>query len=183
MERQKLHACATLKCWFKQNAYFRTMNNSIESLKQIRAFALQLVDGLSDEALNTIPEGFNNNIIWNLAHLVAAEQGVCYMRGGAQPAMPVEYIQTYTRGTKPVGEVSAEGIADIKTALTATLPKLEADYAAGAFAAYKPWTTPYGMELANIDEALHFLVFHEGLHCGYIMALKRAVAAMHPAAM
>ena len=158
-------------------AYICPMSFPTRSLLHIRNFAHQLAEGLTDDALNTIPPGFSNNIIWNLAHLVAAEQGVCYIRGGAAPRQPMDFIKAYSRGTRPEAPVSAEGIAHIRALLTATPPVLEADLAAGAFAGYQPWTTPYGTVLNNIDEALQFLLFHEGLHCGYIMALKRALAA------
>lgn len=151
------------------------MNFSLESLKSLRAFALQLTEGLSDEALNLIPDGFNNNIIWNLAHLVAAEQGVIYVRSGLPPTISADFVKTYTRGTKPESRVDAEGIARIKSMLSSTIPALEEDFARNAFIAYKPWTTPYGITISTIDEALQFLLFHEGLHCGYIMALKRVL--------
>lgn len=153
------------------------MNKALESLRKTRLWIQQLTEGLSDEALNAIPEGFNNNIIWNMAHLVAAEQGICYVRSGLEPRMPMEFIKAYTRGTKPEGIVSSADISAIKAALTATLPQLEADLAAGVFANYKSWTTPFGIELASIEDAMQFLPFHEGIHCGYIMALKRVVAA------
>src|SRR4051812_33090917 len=122
------------------------MNFSIESLKSTRSFALRLVDGLSDEALNAIPEGFGNNIIWNLAHLVAAEQGILYVRGGAEPALPASFISKYTRDTRPEGDLTGDSIVEIKSLLTSTLPKLEADFADGVFAGYNAWTTPYGVD-------------------------------------
>lgn len=153
------------------------MNFSIESLKSTRAFALHLAEGLSDEALNAIPDGFSNNIIWNLAHLVAVEQSILYKRSGAEPRVPVSFISKYTRGTKPEGNLSGAEISEIKSLLTSTLPGLEADLANGVFANYNAWATPYGVELHNVEEALQFLLFHEGMHCGYIMALKRVVAA------
>jgi hypothetical protein len=152
------------------------MHKAIDSLLKTRSWALQLTEGVPDEALNAIPAGFNNNIIWNLAHLVAAKQGLCYVRSGVEPVLPVEFLKTYTRGTKPEAPVSAEGIAKIKSLLTSTLPRLDADLAAGIFTDYKAWTTPYGVELRSIEDALQFLAFHEGMHCGYIMALKRVVA-------
>ncbi len=151
------------------------MNFPPEALKTTRIFAESLAEGLSDEALNTVPEGFNNNIIWNLGHLVAAEQGVLYVRGGAQPRVAPEFLKAYARGTRPEGPVSCEGITEVKSLLTSTLPTLEADFAAGAFAGYVPWKTPYDVDIRSVDEALQFLLFHEGLHCGYIMALKRAL--------
>lgn len=154
------------------------MNFPTTALRNIRAFALQLADGLSGEALNTVPPGFANNIIWNLGHLVAAEQGVLYVRGGLAPKVDTGFLKKYTRGTKPEGAVSNEEITRIKAMLSSTLPGLEADLAAGVFGEYKAWTTPYGVELTTIEEALQFILFHEGIHCGYIMALKRALGAM-----
>jgi hypothetical protein len=157
------------------------MNTSIVSILNTRNWLLQIIDGLSDDALNTIPEGFNNNIIWNMAHLVAAEQGLCYVRSGETPRMPVEFLKTYTRGTKPERALSASEIADIKAKMVSTLPQLQADLDAGMFSGYQAWTTPYGVELTSIEDALRFLSFHEGMHCGYILALKRMVATEQPA--
>ena len=37
---------------------------------------------LTTEQLNKIPEGYNNNIIWNLAHLIYAQQSICYVGAG-----------------------------------------------------------------------------------------------------
>ena len=56
-----------------------------------------------------------------------------------------------------------------------TLDKLAEDYNNDAFANYKSWTTRYGVEINNIDDIINFLSFHDGLHTGYIMALKRCV--------
>jgi hypothetical protein len=159
------------------------MHKAIDSLLKTRTWALQLVEGLSDKALNTIPEGFNNNIIWNLAHLVAAEQGVCYVRSGIEPVLQMDFVKRYTRGTKPESPVSAEEIAEIKAMLLSTPARLDADLAAGRFKAYKAWATPYGVELQTIEDALQFLGFHEGMHCGYIMALKRVVEVEQPASL
>jgi len=36
-------------------------------------------------------------------------------------------------------------------------------------------TTRYGVTLSNIEEAIRFVPFHDGLHTGCIMALKRTV--------
>ena len=151
------------------------MNPAIASLQKTRAFVRQITDSLTDEELNIIPAGFSNNIVWNMAHLIAAEQGICYIRGGAQPFMPAEFIAAYTRGTKPETVVSGEGIAELMRALTDTPARLQRNYDAGTFRNYKAWTTPFGVELTNIDEALQFILFHEGIHTGYIMAMKRAI--------
>ncbi len=50
------------------------MNNKIEKIKKTRRFLLNLVSELSTDQLNEIPPDFNNNIIWNMGHLIAAQQ-------------------------------------------------------------------------------------------------------------
>jgi len=151
------------------------MTKQIEIIQKPRFFLLDVIHDLSTEQLNRIPEGFNNNIIWNLAHLIAAQQGVCYMRAGLPKVVGEEFWQTYTSGTKPTGIVDSAEVEDIKKLFISTMDQLEIDYNNQIFGNYAPWTTRYGVELRNIDEALSFIPMHEGLHLGYIMALKRVV--------
>jgi hypothetical protein len=66
-------------------------------------------------------------------------------------------------------------VDQIKALLFSTLDLLAQDYEAVLFSKYTAWTTSYGVELATIDDAFNFLQFHEGLHVGYVMALKRLV--------
>jgi len=136
---------------------------------------LDIVHDLSTEQLNKIPEGFNNNIIWNLAHLVAMQQGVCYLRTGLPTVVDEAFWLTYKSETKPTEIVDSAGVEHIKKLLVSTMDQLEIDYNNQIFGNYAPWTTRSGIELRNIDEALSFIPMHEGLHIGYIMALKRVV--------
>jgi hypothetical protein len=150
------------------------MKQQIESLRKTRAYLFALLEGLSNEQLNAIPEGFSNNIIWNVAHLIAAQQGICYRRAGL-PLVVVDeaFFEAYKPGTRPKGTVTDEEIARIKALSAATIDRFEADYNQGTFANYTPWTTRYGVELSTIDDAMQFILYHEGTHTGYIMALKR----------
>lgn len=135
-----------------------------------------MVDGLSIEQLNKIPEGFNNNLIWNIGHLVATQQGICYKRAGFSLVIDKAFFDTYKSGTKPEGYVDEAGFEQIKQLLVSTIDQLEIDYNNNEFTNYTTWTTRYNFEINNIDEAMTFLPFHEGLHTGYIMALKRALS-------
>ncbi len=154
------------------------MNNYIENIRKTREFLLGIINTLSVDELNKIPNGFVNNIIWNLGHMVAAQQGVCYRRAGL--AVPLEggLFETYMPGSKPESPASQKEIEQIKILLFSTLDKLEADYQNQLFGGYTAWVTRYGVSIVNIDEAINFLQFHEGLHVGYIMALKRAIAVV-----
>ncbi len=151
------------------------MIKAIQTLKTLRASTLKLVEGLTIEQLNKIPNGFTNNIMWNLGHLIAAQQGVCYTRAGLATPVDQNLIGPYKPGTKPESIVSENEVEEIKALLVATIDQLEADYNKGIFKEYPAFTTRYGVELASIEDAIDFLPFHDGLHMGYIMALKRAI--------
>jgi hypothetical protein len=151
------------------------MNKQIEILRNTRKHLLGFINDLSTEELNAIPQGFNNNIIWNLAHLTATQQNACYLRAGLDLQVDEKYFHLYKPDTKPTAYIDDAEVGTIKQMLLTLIDKLETDYNNNAFVNYKPWTNRYGFEVANIDDMLGFLPFHEGLHLGYTMALKRAL--------
>ena len=151
------------------------MKKQIEIIKNTRVFLLEKLNALNAAQLNKIPDGFNNNIIWNLGHLVAAQQGVCYTRAGLTPPVAEDFITAYKSGSKPEKFVSETEIENIKSLLFTTLDQLETDYNNHIFGGYIPWMTRYNVELASIDDTIDFISFHEGLHSGCSLALKKLV--------
>ncbi len=151
------------------------MNSTLEKIKKTRQFILNSVNELSNEQLNKIPAGFNNNIIWNLGHMVAAQQGLCYLRSGLKTVVTEDFFQSFKTESKPERELSNTEIENIKQLLFSTLDEFNKDYENGIFKNYTVFNTRYDVEIGHIDEAVNFVLFHEGLHCGYIMALKRLV--------
>jgi len=151
------------------------MTKQIEIIRKTRSFLLESLKDLTTEQYNKIPEGFNNNIIWNLGHMIAAQQGVCYIRAGLTPRVEEDIINSFKSSTKPEKTLNETEIENIKTLLFSTLDQLEKDYNNNIFDGYTAWSTRYGVELANIDDAINFLPFHEGLHSGCIGALKRLI--------
>lgn len=155
--------------------YIYGMNKSVEIIRQTRSNLLEITKTLTLEQLNHIPDGFINNIIWNMGHIVAAQQGVCYKRAGVDIKVSDDFFMTYKPESKPSRFITQEESEEIKLLLFSTLDNFERDYQAQIFGNYPAWVTRYGVNIGSIDEAINFLPFHEGLHLGYIMALKRAV--------
>jgi hypothetical protein len=151
------------------------MTKQIEITRKTRSFLLENLKALTTEQFNHIPEGFNNNIIWNLGHMIAAQQGVCYIRAGITPRLGEDFINAYKSGSKPAEPVDTAGIEQIKNLLFTTLDQLEQDHNNQIFGGYTGWTTRYGVELTSIEEAINFIQFHEGLHSGCIGAIRRLV--------
>lgn len=151
------------------------MNKSIEVIRQTRLSVLNLVQDLSIEQLNKVPSGFNNNIAWNLGHMIAAQQGICYKRAGLNTVVDQQFFDTYKPDTKPERLITIAEIETIRQLMFSTLDQLEADYKRHIFTSFQSFVTRYGVKLNSIEEVIEFLPFHEGLHMGYIMALKRAI--------
>ena len=151
------------------------MNAQINKVRILRNALLEQVKDLSPGQLNKIPVGFNNNIIWHIGHLTAAMQSICYIRGGEKPAVDIDFFECYKPGSKPTIAVEEFAIDHTKQLLFVSLDKLDADVQAGCFKNYAPFTTRYGVPITDILSALDFLPFHEGLHFGYILAMKKLV--------
>jgi DinB superfamily len=155
------------------------MDNRIEKIKKIRLFLIDQIKGLSAEQLNKIPDSFNNNIIWNLTHLIGAQQGICYLRAGQPAIAPDKYIAPFFTNTKPESVIEKKEIEEIKSLFIDTIDKLQTDYDKKIFNEYTPSPNilrVYGIEIKGIDDALEFLLYHEGYHSGYIISLIRLVS-------
>lgn len=122
-----------------------------------------------------IPKNFNNNIWWNIAHVVVTQQILVYKFSGMKMQVDADLTKKYMKGSKPEGEPTKEEVELIKKLLFSTLEQTEADYKAGKFTDYKEYTTSANVTLSNVDDALYFNLFHEGIHLGSILALLRNV--------
>ena len=129
---------------------------------------------MSTGHLNKIPAAFNNNIIWNIAHLTAAQQNLCYVRSGLAITVK-EHFSPFLSGTKPEKFIEQKEIDSIFDALLNSMDRLAADYSSNVFLKFDPWGKRYGIKLNSIEDAINFIPFHEGMHIGYIMALKKLV--------
>ncbi|RYY07251.1 MAG: DinB family protein [Sphingobacteriaceae bacterium] len=151
------------------------MTQQIENIKSVRKYLLNLIADLTPEQLNKTPEGFSNNIIWNLAHLMATQQRICYLRAGLKPVVQEQYITPFIPGTKPEGFIDAAEIETLKSLFISVIDELETDYKKSFFPTFEEFTTRYGVTLTNIDDAINFLPYHEGYHTGVIIELMKFV--------
>ncbi|QEC53070.1 DinB family protein [Anseongella ginsenosidimutans] len=152
------------------------MNRKIESIKKFRLFLLKQIEDLTIPQLNEIPAGYNNNIIWNLGHLICAEQTMCYTRAGLAVTVEEKYLSPFMSGTKPERSLSEGEIKFIKEIFIASPDNLQIDFDNNIFQNYSPSAgikKVYEIEVNNIDEALDYLLYHEGLHTGYVISLKK----------
>lgn len=151
------------------------MKSTVSFLRQVRQNILDAINGLSSEQLNSIPQGFNNNIIWNAAHVLVTQQLLVYKLSGLKTSVSEEEIASYKKGSKPLKKVSEQEIEDIKKRLMSSVDKFQEDLENDEFKSYHTYTTSFGLTLSSSQEAMEFNNIHEGLHYGSILALKKLV--------
>ena len=127
------------------------------------------------EELNKVPEGFKNSMIWNIAHTIATQQILIYRLSNIPMNLPQNFIDRFKKGTKHETDLDENEVDYIKTLLFSPLDQTELDYKNNAFKTYNEYTVSTGSTLTNIDDALAFNNFHEGIHLGYILALKKSL--------
>lgn len=153
------------------------MDNTFEIIRTTRNNFLKLIEGLTDEQLNKIPEGFNNNIAWNFGHIIVTQQLLCNVRIGLKNSINQSLTDRFRKGSKPEQPVTNEELALFKNELTAQIDQLQKDLASGSFEGrqYEQLVTSYGVTINTIEDAVHYLATHDALHYGYALAQLKQV--------
>jgi hypothetical protein len=134
-----------------------------------------VIENHSLEQLNKIPDGFTNNIIWNIAHVIVTQQILVYRLSGLPYLISEDLIIRFKKGTKPDGDLSQNEVDEIKNLLFAPIEKTKDDYKSNIFREFETYTVSTKSTLTNVEEAIDFNNFHEGIHLGVIFALRKFV--------
>ncbi len=140
-----------------------------------RKHHLKLIENYSLEQLNKIPEGFSNNLAWNFGHIIVSQQGLVYRLSGLPMNVSPEMMDTYKNGSKPTGTTTQAELDELKVLLFSLVEQTKEDYLAGKFVSYNEYTTGTGFHLANIKDAMEFNNYHEALHMGFMMNIRKFV--------
>ena len=60
------------------------MKTQFDILRKVREIITKIVGTLTLGQMHKIPDGFNNNIVWNVAHLVVTQQLLHYRLTGKE---------------------------------------------------------------------------------------------------
>lgn len=137
----------------------------------------KLISTFTLEQLNLVPPKMNNNLIWNLGHVIVTQQILCYKLSGLPMHLDNVYIEKYRKGTRPNPNqaISKEELDFLVKSLQSTQDQLKSDYENGIFQNYETYTTSYNMTLTSIQDAIRFNNVHEAMHLGTCLALKNLI--------
>ncbi|OYX84945.1 MAG: hypothetical protein B7Y83_06495 [Flavobacteriales bacterium 32-34-25] len=151
------------------------MKELLEITKTSRNMVSKLIQGFTLEQLNKVPAGFKNNLIWNVAHIIVTQQVLVYKLAGLPVMVSDELIEKYKKGTKTEHEASQEEVDEILSLLQKTIEQTEIDIENNLFQNFTEYPTSTGFVLKSNFDSMSFNNFHEGIHIGVIMAIRKLV--------
>ncbi|WP_291098391.1 MULTISPECIES: DinB family protein [unclassified Flavobacterium] len=149
------------------------MQRTFEITRTSRKMLSQFLEKHTLEELNAIPEGFSNNLIWNIAHIIVVQQMLVYKLSDLPMKISDEMVEKYKKGTKPEHKATQAEVDEIKALLTETIDQTETDFNNRVFKSYQEYPTSTGFTLKNAEDAMAFNYFHEGLHIGVMMGIRK----------
>lgn len=144
---------------------------TIKNRKLLKNF----IENHSLEDLNKVPKNFNNNIIWNIAHTIVTQQLLVYNLSGLPMVVSDEMVAAYRKGTKAENDLSQSEVDLIKGLLFSPIEKTKEDYDNKVFQTFNQYTVTTKSILSSVEDAIEFNNFHEGIHLGYILALRKSL--------
>lgn len=151
------------------------MEKIFDTTLQNRKLLYKILDSTPRKQLLEIPTGFRNNIWWNIAHVVATQQILVYKFSRLKVRIPEQYFEKFKKGTVPDGTATDAEIKEIADFLISTAEWAKEDYENGLFEDFNEYTASLNVSLRNVEDAMAFNIFHEGLHLGTILGLQKVV--------
>lgn len=149
------------------------MQQTFDITRTSRKILSQFIEKHPLEELNKIPEGFNNNLIWNIGHIVVVQQMLVYKLSGLAMSISDEMVEKYKKGSAPEHNVVQAEVDEIKFLLLKTIDQTKEDFENSIFKNYQEYPTSTGFVIKNAEDAMAFNNFHEGLHIGIMMSIRK----------
>jgi hypothetical protein len=143
-----------------------------KQLETYRSYVLGVVKNVSDEEAEVIPNGFNNNIRWNLGHIYLDQYLWIQALTKENTDVPRNFHSSFGYGSSPKNFTSATpSFGELKALLKEQPSKIKEKYGVRLEEEFQP--TEMGMN--TIEQVLIRTIFHEGMHLQSILDLKKCI--------
>lgn len=143
----------------------------------IRSRTILALESIPEEIADTMPAGFNNNIRWHVGHIFTVQEQLTFYFAKEPLNLPENFKEWFANKTKPADWKEAPPALETLKGLLAEQTFRIKQVFGGRLdeKVPKPFILGDGIQLETIGELLNFTLYHEGVHLGFINALKRAI--------
>lgn len=136
-----------------------------------------MLDATTDEMATVIPNGFKNNILWNLGHIYVSQDQLLYSFLGEQHTVPTHYVNLFRMNTSPADWTGGiPSLAELRVSLETQPERLIETFTGRLYERLeKPFKLGPENEFTTLAEMICFANFHEGIHQGVINSIKRTL--------
>lgn len=156
----------------------KTQQYIVHCIEVARRSFIELIEGLSLEQINRVPEGFNNNIAWNFGHISVSALALAFKTSAVKPSIEIPYFKKYGKNTKPEEAIDAQELQALKDYAISAIGMIKESMINNEFtgASVTPYTTTtYGIPMTDIDEIIATIGMHDSLHYGIAKAISAVV--------
>ena len=148
----------------------------LRDFSDLRAFALKFLANMDAEEASLVPDGFRNNLHWQLGHLLYTQGTILYEGCGRPLPFPRDFKMYFGLGTSPEDFDSLVPDWDELLALAAKhLRSLPGEVAPRLHQPLRKPCKLMNIAMATAGETLPFLIAHEGEHLAHIKRLRKAL--------
>jgi uncharacterized damage-inducible protein DinB len=140
----------------------------------IRSRTVKWIEAVDPAIVDIMPTNFNNTIHWHIGHILFIQDRITLRLIGKDIAFPEEYNAWFSNGTKPADwTTQPPAVYFLLQELKDQTERLQKQLSGNLT---EKLTTPF-IHYETVEESLGHTLYHEGIHLGYMMALKRAIEA------
>ena len=147
----------------------------IKAIHEMRAFTLTSIKGVTEPQFLTIPDSFNNHILWNIGHTLFDQCYELYHSSGVSLPVPEAYADRFRSGSSPREWAAQPDCSEVLEHFQALNDTIVSDYEQGAFSGFQPYELDDDTPVDTIEESILFDLMHQAMHAGSVLALRKLV--------
>ncbi|WP_202077796.1 DinB family protein [Caldalkalibacillus salinus] len=146
-----------------------------KQLQDYRGYFFHVLEGVTEAEAEMIPDGFKNNIRWNLGHVYLDQYLWIEAVTREQIDYPRAYDQWFGFGTTPADFTDeTPSFDELKEKLYHQVSQIERDYGHRLEEVFPPTEME---DLTTIEQAIVRMIFHEGMHVQAVIDFKKFIKA------
>lgn len=139
-----------------------------------RGYFLHNLEGVTNDQMLSVPDGMGHNVLWNLGHVVHSLYSMTYKPCGLPMPIPDSYEKLFKGGTSPKDWEATPDVTEVMEHMQNSSKIVAGELSKGTFNGFTKLDLA-GTPLTSIEQVLGFHLYHEGIHLGMCMELKKLV--------